>query len=46
MPTCSTSRLTIFDVAMSHSSLMHYRGVAEMVRLTRSGGLVIACESN
>ena len=39
-----------FDVAMSHSSLMHLsqaeRGVAEMVRLTRSGGLVIACESN
>ncbi len=39
-----------FDVAVSHSSLMHLsrptQGVAEMVRLTRSGGLVIACESN
>jgi len=39
-----------FDVALSHSALMHLprpaQGVAEMVRLTRSGGLVIACESN
>ena len=39
-----------FDVALSHSSLMHLarpaEGVAEMVRLTRRGGLVITCEPN
>ena len=39
-----------FDVTVSHSLLMHLahpeKAVAEMARLTRSGGLVIACESN
>ena len=39
-----------FDVALSHSCLMHLarptEGVAEMVRLTCRGGLAIACESN
>jgi len=39
-----------FDVALSHTVLMHLehpqKALAEMVRLTRPGGLVITCESN
>ncbi len=39
-----------FDVALCHTLLMHLerpeRALGEMVRLTRTGGLVIACESN
>ena len=39
-----------FDVAVTHSVLMHLPrpevAVSEMTRLTRSGGLLVACESN
>jgi ubiquinone/menaquinone biosynthesis C-methylase UbiE len=39
-----------FDVAMTHTVLMHVpypeRVLREMVRVTRPGGLVIACEAN
>ncbi|MCC7147338.1 MAG: class I SAM-dependent methyltransferase [Phycisphaeraceae bacterium] len=39
-----------FDLAFCHAVLMHVpeprRAVAEMVRVTRDGGMVIACEGN
>jgi SAM-dependent methyltransferase len=38
-----------FDVAISHTVLMHVpqpeKGLAEMIRVTRSGGLVITCDA-
>lgn len=40
----------VFDVTLAHTVLMHVphpeRALAEMVRVTRPGGLVIACEAN
>lgn len=39
-----------FDIGICHSLLMHLKhpkkAIAEMMRVTRKGGLVIACESN
>lgn len=39
-----------FDVAFTHAVLMHIpepeRALAEMIRVTRHGGLVITCEAN
>jgi ubiquinone/menaquinone biosynthesis C-methylase UbiE len=39
-----------FDVALTHAVLMHAphpdRALAEMIRVTRPGGLVITCEAN
>jgi ubiquinone/menaquinone biosynthesis C-methylase UbiE len=39
-----------FDVALSHTVLMHVphpeKALQEMIRVTRSGGLVITCEAN
>lgn len=39
-----------FDVTLSHALLMHIpepeRALAEMIRVTRNGGLVITCEAN
>lgn len=39
-----------FDVALAHTVLMHLphpeRALREMIRVTRPGGLVIACEAN
>jgi ubiquinone/menaquinone biosynthesis C-methylase UbiE len=39
-----------FDVALSHTVLMHVphpeKALQEMIRVTRSGGMVISCEAN
>ncbi|HZU87610.1 MAG TPA: class I SAM-dependent methyltransferase [Anaerolineaceae bacterium] len=39
-----------FDIALAHTVLMHVpraeKALAEMIRVTRLGGLVITCESN
>jgi ubiquinone/menaquinone biosynthesis C-methylase UbiE len=39
-----------FDVALSHTVLMHVphpvKALQEMIRVTRSGGMVITCEAN
>lgn len=39
-----------FDVTIAHTVLMHLpapeRGLAEMIRVTRDGGLVIACDAS
>lgn len=39
-----------FDIAIAHTLLMHLpeprRGLAEMIRVTRNGGLVIACDAS
>jgi SAM-dependent methyltransferase len=39
-----------FDIAIAHAVLMHlpepWAGLAEMIRVTRDGGLVIACDAS